>query len=45
MLFQEMREFLQLFPERLMEMQRHGSLFENLQSFGQIDHFSQFFMN
>ena len=40
-----MRNFLQLFPEKLIEMQRHGSLFEKLQSFGQIDHFSCFFTN
>ena len=30
--FSEMRHFLQLFPEKLIEMQRHGSLFEKLQS-------------
>ena len=39
-LFHEMRHFLQLFPEKYIEMQRHGSLFEKLQSFGQIDDFS-----
>ena len=43
MLFHEMKDFLQLFPEKLIEMQRHGSLFEKLQSFGQIDEFSCFF--
>ena len=42
-LFHEMRPFLQLFPEKFIEMQRHGSLFEKLQSFGQIDVFSCFF--
>ena len=41
----EMRHFLQLFSEKLMEMQRHGILFENLQSFCQIDDFSCFFTN
>ena len=43
--FHEMRHFLQLFPEKLMEMQRHGILFEKLQSFCQIDNFSCFFTN
>ena len=42
-LFHEMTHFLQLFPEKFIEMQRHGSLFEKLQSFGQIDDFSFFF--
>ena len=42
-LFHEMSHFLQLFPEKFIEMQRHGSLFEKLQSFGQIDDFSCFF--
>ena len=37
-----MRHFLQLFPEKLIEMQSHGSLLEQLQSFGQIDDFSCF---
>ena len=45
MLFDEMRHFLQLFPEKLMEMQRHGSLFEKLKSLGQIDDFSCLLMN
>ena len=35
--FHEMRHFLQLFPEKFIEMQRHGGLFEKLQCFGQID--------
>ena len=43
MLFHEMKDFLQLFPEKLIEMQRHGSLLEELQRFGQIDEFSCFF--
>ena len=42
-LFHEMRHFLQLFPEKFIEMQRHGSLFEKLQRFGQMDDFSCFF--
>ena len=42
-LFHEIRQFLQLFPEKFIEMQRHGSLFEKLQSFDQIDDFSRFF--
>ena len=41
--FHEMRHFLQLFPEKLMEMQRHGSLLKKLQRFGQMDDFSCFF--
>ena len=41
-LFHEMRHFLQLFPEKLIEMQWHGSLFEKLHSFCQIDEFSCF---
>ena len=45
MLSHEMRHLLQLFPEKFIEMQRHGSLFEKLQSFGQIDDFSCFFTN
>ena len=45
MLFHEVRHFLQLFPEKLIEMQRHGSLFEKLHSFGKIDEFSCFFTN
>ena len=44
-LFHEMTHFLQLFPEKFIEMQRHGSLFEKLQSFDQIDDFSCFFTN
>ena len=39
-LFHEMRHFLQLFPEKFIEMQRYGTLFEKLQSFGEIDGFS-----
>ena len=39
-LFHEKRHFFQLFPEQFIEMQRHGSFFEKLQSFGQIDGFS-----
>ena len=39
----EMKDFLQLFSEKLIEMQRDGSLLEKLQSFGQIDDFSRFF--
>ena len=42
-LFYEMRHFLHFFPEKLIEMQRHGSLFDKLQSFGQIDDFWFFF--
>ena len=42
-LFHEMRHFLQLFSEKFIEMQRHGSLFQKLQSFDQIDDFSCFF--
>ena len=42
MLFHEMRKFLQLFPEKFIEMQRHGSLFEKLQRFVQMDDFSCF---
>ena len=45
MLFHELRHFLQLFPEKLIEMQRHGSWFKKLQSFCQIDDFSCFFTN
>ena len=41
--FHEMRHFLQLLSEKFIEMQSHGSLFEKLQSFGQIDDFSCFF--
>ena len=44
-LFDEMRHFLQLFPEKFIEMQRHGSLLEKLQSFGEIDEFLFFFTN
>ena len=44
-LFHEMRHFLQLFPEKFIEMQSDGSLFEKLQSFGQMDYFSCFFRN
>ena len=44
-LFDEMRHFLQLFPEKFIEMQRHGSLLEKLQSFGEIDDFLCFFTN
>ena len=44
-LFHEMRHFLQVFPEKFIEMQRHGSLFKKLQSFGQIDDFSSFLTN
>ena len=39
----EMRHFLRLFSEKFIEMQRHGSLLEKLESFGQIDGFSCFF--
>ena len=39
MLFHEMRHFLQLFPEKFIETQRYGTLFEKLESFGQIDGF------
>ena len=41
--FHQMRHLLQLFSEKFIEMQRHGSLFKKLQSFGQIDNFSLFF--
>ena len=41
--FYEMRHFLQLFPEKFIEMQRHGSLFEKLFRFGQMDDLSCFF--
>ena len=44
-LFHEIRNFLQLFPEKLIEMQRHGSLLEKLESFSQIDDFLCFFTN
>ena len=44
-LFHEMRHFLQLFPKKLIKMQRHSSLFEKLQSFGQIDDVSCFLTN
>ena len=37
-----MRHFLQVFPEKFIEMQRHGSLLKKLQSFGKIDDFSSF---
>ena len=40
-----MRQFLQLFAEKFIEIRRHGSLFEKLESFGQIDDFSRFFTN
>ena len=43
--FHEMRHFFQLVPKKLIKMQRHGSLFEKLQSFGQMDDFSCFFTN
>ena len=45
MLFHQMRHFLQLFPEKLIEMQGHGSFLEKLQRFGQIDDSSCFFTN
>ena len=38
-LFHEMRHFLQLFPEKFIEIKRHGSLLEKLQCFGEIDDF------
>ena len=44
-IFHEMRHFLQLFPEKFIQMQRHGSLFKKLQNFGQIDDFSSFLTN
>ena len=39
----EMKNFLKVFPEKFIEMQRHGSLFEKLQRFGQMDEFWLFF--
>ena len=44
-LFHEMRRFLQLFPEKFIEMQRHGRLLEKLQSFGEIHDFLCFVTN
>ena len=43
--FHEMRNFSQLFSETFIEMESHGSLFEKLQSFDQMDDFSCFFTN
>ena len=40
-----MRHFLQLFPQKFIEMQSHGSFLEKLHSFGQMDDFSCFFTN
>ena len=37
-----MRHCLHIFPENFIEMPKHGSLLEKLQSFGQIDDFSCF---
>ena len=42
MLFREMRHFLQLFPEKLTETLKHGSLLQKVEDFGQIDDFSCF---
>ena len=44
-LFHDMRHFLQLFSEKFIEMQRHGSLFQKLQSFDQILIFRAFSRN
>ena len=40
-----MRHFLHFFPKQFIEMQRHDSLLEKLQSFDQIDDFSCCFTN
>ena len=34
---------MELSPKKFIEMQIHGSLFEKLHSFGQMDEFSCFF--
>ena len=42
MLFREMRQFLQLFAEKVTETSKHGSLLQKVEHFGQIDDFPCF---
>ena len=43
MLFREMRNFLQIFAEKLTQTPEHGGLLERVASCGEIDAFSSFF--